>query len=349
MATKHVKLEYSRKKIAKAGDNLLLKDELNESIIEESYDILSNWRSSHIYPMQKIQKILTKQAPKIDKNAIVVQRLKRTASILNKLDRYEEMKLHRMQDIGGCRVILAKVENVIQLKSALEKNRAKHEIIKINDYISEPKDSGYRGIHIIFRYVGTTNFDYDKHLVEVQLRTKLQHAWATAVEIMGSVLNQSLKTSQGSPDYLDTFKDISKILSFYEGIIPAGYTKENVEENLFKIIMKNNLITELSHRLASFSIGTKYISHGKSNGYYLVELDMDEGKVKTMHFNINEMDIATEKYLEKEKEKKNNVVLVSATSLNNLKKAYPNYFADSTLFVKTMNSIIDKFIKKFST
>lgn len=348
--SKHVRLEHSRKKVAKAGDNLLWKDSLSDDIVNDAYGILSNWRSSHIYPMQKIQKILSKQAPKIDPQSIVVQRLKRSSSIINKLDRYQEMKLHRMQDIGGCRVILNKLENVYQLKSALEKNRSKHEIIKIDDYIENPKESGYRGIHMIFRYKGTTVFDYDKHLIEVQLRSKLQHAWATSVEIMGTFLNESLKTSQGSEIYLNAFKDISKILEYYEGVFHKDINEKDFEYSLFKLIKDNDLITQIVSKLASFNLGTTSISKTKDKGYYIMELSFLNGKINVniKHYDNKDLEIATDYYLEKEKEDATNIVLVSAESLKNLKKAYPNYFADSALFVKTMNKIMQNLLKKFT-
>jgi len=53
--------------------------------------------------------------------------------------------------------------------------------------------------------------------VELQIRTKLQHLWATAVETMGTFLGQALKSRQGSQDWLDFFTLISSAFSFIEG------------------------------------------------------------------------------------------------------------------------------------
>ena len=40
------------------------------------------------------------------KNAFFAKRLKRSNSIIAKLERFDDMRLKTMQDIGGCRAIL---------------------------------------------------------------------------------------------------------------------------------------------------------------------------------------------------------------------------------------------------
>jgi hypothetical protein len=68
-------------------------------------------------------------------------------------------------------------------------------------------------------------YKYEKNIpsekqcrVEIQIRTKLQHSWATAVEVMGTYLNQPLKQSLGDDEYLDIFKKISKLFIWLEEI-----------------------------------------------------------------------------------------------------------------------------------
>jgi len=54
---------------------------------------------------------LIKRAKKIDKQAIIAQRLKRLPSIDAKLRQHASwMKLTQMQDIGGCRAIVRSVQ-----------------------------------------------------------------------------------------------------------------------------------------------------------------------------------------------------------------------------------------------
>lgn len=100
------------------------------------------------------------------------------------------MKLQRMHDIGGIRAVVADMRAVDELyRSYIESSRKKgrkfiHELIRQYDYVSQPKDSGYRGRHLVFRYHNERPEMecYNGLTIEMQLRTKLQHIWATAVE-----------------------------------------------------------------------------------------------------------------------------------------------------------------------
>ena len=87
---------YSKSQINKAGfviaDPTSPKDEREKPIT-----ILNNWRAAHAYPLQVICSNLRKRNP----DAIVVQRLKRLESIMGKLERFPDMNLYRLQDLGG--------------------------------------------------------------------------------------------------------------------------------------------------------------------------------------------------------------------------------------------------------
>lgn len=101
--------KYSGNQINKAGK--IIADPF--STIEEREDalvILNNWRAAHAYPLQVICSNLRKKNP----NAIVVQRLKRLESITGKIQRFPEMQLYKMQDLGGCRVIVDTIEQVYE-------------------------------------------------------------------------------------------------------------------------------------------------------------------------------------------------------------------------------------------
>ena len=68
--------------------------------------------------------------------------------------------------------------------------------IKVTDYVSNPRVSGYRGKHIIWRFKSETEEHkcYDNMRLEVQIRTELQHSWATAVEVCSTFTEQNLKS-----------------------------------------------------------------------------------------------------------------------------------------------------------
>ena len=104
----------------------------------------------------------------------VAQRLKRTPSILAKLRRFPSMKLSRMQDIGGARAVLPGIAEVDDLRRRYMQGnrRSAHTFVAEKDYIRRPKASGYRGIHLTYRYGSRENPDYNGLQIEIQLRTK---------------------------------------------------------------------------------------------------------------------------------------------------------------------------------
>ena len=341
-----VELKYSKKAIGRAGD--VLSSDTNNILSEEYNDALeklSNWRASHVYPLQIIQQLLKKRTLKIDRQALVAQRLKRTPSIINKLTRYPSMKLHRLQDIGGCRAIVSNIDKVYKLRNNITKKFSSHSLVKENDYIKNIKESGYRGIHLIYKFHSKNNTLFNNHLIEIQLRTKLQHSWATSVEILGTYYNEALKSSQGSQDVLDFFKKVSLLFSYSEDnkLNLSQQSLNELKGSILTDIDKLDLITKLK----AFSVTTDSISQGdKKEGYSLLILDTNEMVVKIRYFKTNEMEMAIQEYLKLERESGNmesdNIVLVSTQSVHNLKKAYSNYFADSKVFIKNLEELLDK-------
>ncbi len=181
---------FSRNQISKAGDFLAkhsgdfaTDDDLERWI--HSYEILANWRACHGYPINTFQATLRTRLKKIDPEALVAQRLKRTPSILNKLQRFKGMNLARMQDIGGLRAVVASTRRLEELNEAYIGSKLTHELVSQYDYVRHPKPSGYRSIHLVYRYKGRSATPYDGLLLEIQLRTRVQHSWATAVETAG--------------------------------------------------------------------------------------------------------------------------------------------------------------------
>lgn len=329
---------YSKKAVMRAGECLI-----NPLASYEEYaaamDVLSNWRAAHAYPMHSLLMMLRKKASSIDKKAIVVQRLKRTPSILEKLSRYPEMKLHRMQDISGCRAIVSNVRDAERLSGSIRKSRTRHQLHKVDNYIDRPKETGYRGIHLVYKYNGDKN-DYQDYFVEIQIRSKIQHAWATAVEIVDAFTKQALKSSKGEKDWLDFFTCVGNEFALLEKR-PIG---ENVE-GLNTAVETRRLASKLNvaARLSAFTVSTDHIiQKGDSKtDYYLLELTNDAKEIRITKYKQSQFEIATAAYLEREKVAKSSslhdVVLVSASSMHALHKAYPNYFADSREFLRYLD------------
>lgn len=126
---------------------------------------------------------LTKQARGVDSTPLIAQRIKRLSSVELKLERFRTMKLPQMQDIRGCRVIVSSVAQVRALAVNFQKSRTRNKFDHTDDYIDRPQRTGYRGIHLIYRFSSAKTLRLCNGLkIEIQLRSPLQHAWATAVE-----------------------------------------------------------------------------------------------------------------------------------------------------------------------
>lgn len=74
--------------------------------------------------------------------------------------------------------------------------------MRTKDYIKEPRSSGYRAIHHIVRR--------DGRLIEVQLRTVLQDAWANQVEEDSRRLATGYKFGRGGEDVHDYYRIVSE-------------------------------------------------------------------------------------------------------------------------------------------
>ena len=339
---KWIEPKHSKERVKKAGKQLLEED-IESDEFKEAVPIFHNWRSSHAFPMQIMLDLLRKNAVRIDRDAVAVQRLKRVASIFNKLVREENMSLSRMEDIAGCRVVVKNTSHVNRVYLLLKKSRTKNKLQRERNYIEYPKESGYRGIHLIYRYQGRKKA-YNGMSVELQLRSKIQHSWATAVEVVGTFTKQALKASSGEDAWLNLFKYASAEFSKLEGCaVDVRFDGIDTFTELDKLVIS----LELFERLAAFKVATKALTDKKFKGagYFVVVLDLEEKVVNHTRYAKKEIDNATNHYNDLEDEYKDDsnrdVVLVSAESVRDLKRAYPNYFADTTQFEKNISQVYE--------
>ncbi|MDX6612198.1 MAG: pyrophosphokinae [Blastocatellia bacterium] len=121
---------------------------------------------------------------------------KSTTSISDKLRR-ETIRLSQMQDIAGCRVIVPNIESqdkiVIQLKELFERS-------EVDDRRARPSH-GYRAVHVIV--------DSGGKLIEIQVRTELQHAWAELSEKLSDVVDGAIKYGGGKKEVASLLASIS--------------------------------------------------------------------------------------------------------------------------------------------
>lgn len=334
-------LEVSRKLVNNAGDILSGRIVIGMSR-DEALKVLENFRSIHTHPLNVFRILLQRKSKTISGDVLISQRLKRTPSIINKLKIQKNMSLSQMQDVGGLRAVVNNLSDVYGLKDMIRSSEAqvafKSTLVKEKDYIKEPKDSGYRSIHLVYKY--EKNVASDRHCrIEIQLRTKNQHAWATAVEVIGTYLRQPLKQSFGDKKILDLFKEISKAFIFLE--------ENKIDIPQFKKVISSVQDLKLRDLLRGFSLVTEE-SNQKTGKYFLITLNFQQKTVSLKRFTEPKLDQANAEYSELEKKYLNDksveVVLVSVDDMRNLQKLYPNYFLDTQEFLKLLDKLQEKLL-----
>jgi ppGpp synthetase/RelA/SpoT-type nucleotidyltranferase len=343
------KPEYSREKVNAAGNVLMARPTRIQMEFQEALNIINNWRASHNFPLNTFQTRLRKLSKDIDTDSIVAQRIKRLASISHKLDRFQDMKVTQIQDIGGCRTILSTIDHVDQLVDIyLHKGSrgVKHDLSKKDDYILNPKDSGYRGVHLIYKYQSDKSKLYADLKIEIQIRTFLQHAWATAVETVSTFFKQALKSSQGDKEWLRFFALMGSVMAIKESrpLIPnTPTTYKELQLEIVDLSKKLDVIGHLDAFRQSLSIFDEE-NPDKDAQYYLLELDVASRRVLVKSYTQSEIVKASKDYIELEakniKIPTTDVVLVSADSIEKLKIAYPNYYLDTALFLRAVREVV---------
>jgi putative GTP pyrophosphokinase len=337
---------FSKEKVKKAG-GILIDYESSYEALDEAFMVLDNWRSSHIYPMNTFQAGLRHKMKKLEIDGLVAQRLKRIPSIYAKLARFKTMSLSRMQDIGGLRAVVANVKQVYALRdSYVLKSRFDHILVAEHDYIKQPKPSGYRGIHLVYKYVNRkgSGVHYEGLQIELQIRNNLQHAWATAVETAGVFLDQALKSSIGNEKWLEFFCYASSSFAILESSPVYEGHRELSKTQIFNKMLTLEEELEVTQNLSMYNLVVEPPKGMEKNThYYLMRLDAASMKVDITGFGLDALSEATDQYLTQERAAKDQsgvqVVLVAAQSLSSLKKAYPNYFLDTGRFVSRIKRI----------
>ncbi len=343
----------AKSQINKAG-KILIKEptEYNRDYFDAIY-LANRWRACHAYPINTFQSTLrTKVKSSVfGHNPIVAQRLKRMPTIIDKLKRYSpNMQLTTMQDIGGVRAILDTIDNVYRLaREYRDSKQLLHKLVHEYDYIQNPRDEdGYRSLHLIYKYKNKHAPQYNDLRVELQIRTKLQHVWATAVETMGTFLGQALKSRQGDKKWIDFFAVVSSAFAHQEktSLVPHC-AKLSRKETFLEVAQAEKDLGALEimdgFALAANDIAKQRVP-GKSWSYHLIVLDSLSKVVNITAFDRESLAEALTEYSKVEAQAAQGMkiepVLVSAGRIDTLRQAYPNFFLDITEFIGNVKQIV---------
>lgn len=327
----------SKNQVRKAGENVR-----DDKATDEDYKTISLWRSKHISIMTAMVNAINRKKVKNLKAIIVARRLKRLSSIEFKLKRFPNMKFDTMQDIAGVRVVFKELQQVKNFQKLMEQTYSKEDkkikfkLISTKDYIQEPKDDGYRSIHQIFEHK-----DAKMHL-ELQIRTQLQHYWATAVEVLGMKGESKIKQGKGEDYHKEFFKLSSALFSYTENTtISSKYkslSKKDICEKIAELNQQHNILKNLS----GLAISGQNIERraNEKNYYFIVVLNFEPNTLSITGFNRKNFAEAKKFYDFCEQDSKENqntdVVLISLDKFKLLKQAYPNYYLDSGSFIRVI-------------
>lgn len=128
-------------------------------------------------------------AGKIQRNSFLGQfdiswREKHLGTIRAKLKRQETARLSQIRDVAGCRIVIAAGRQ--SQKSVVDELQREFgsSVRKTINYL-EKSQIGYRAIHLELLYNGV--------LVEIQVRTQMQHAWAESMERLGDIAGRDVR------------------------------------------------------------------------------------------------------------------------------------------------------------
>ena len=349
------KPECDKSDVRKAG-SILRNQKSSEKEISGAIKILNNWRAIHSYPLHVFQVKLNRVSKNRDRNSLVAQRLKRESSIIRKLKRRygnkkPTMELTQMQDIAGCRTIVKNVKIAREIyEDDYVKGNLKHRRVGKKDYVKYPKSDGYRSFHVMYEYKSDKKkIEYNGLRVEVQIRTKLQHLWATTVETVDFITGKPIKFNENRSEWIDFFKLVSSAFAIKEDC--ATIEPVDNKQKLYAEIKKKEAGLKVIDRLDFWRATSKFFNEEakgieKKAKFFLLELDIKGKRLMMQSFTKKSEERAIKEYSELEERHRGksdyDVVLVGAETIKDLKEAYPNYFADTEDFILELKGIISK-------
>ena len=319
-------MECTISKINKIG--IKIKDGI--ILNSDEQEIFNYFRQIHELIFEEFYKKI-----KLPDKYIVVTRLKRMESIIDKLRRPNSSKLSRIDDIAGIRIIVNNFTEIYEISELLEKLLISNNCqLKYNkDYIEFSKKDGYRSLHKIF----TFSYENKNLNFEIKIRTKLQHLWSTTVEIYDLIEYKNLKS--GSFNKLKTweglfFKRCSKVIENFEKN-NLVYSKKMIDK-----IFKFKKYIKIFEKLKTIkSIKNIHLLEGYKDGdSLLLIIDIEKGSINFLDEEPENL-VTYYNILEQESKKNIKLLLLTIKNIKKLQSAYSNYFLDNDEFIKLLETI----------
>jgi ppGpp synthetase/RelA/SpoT-type nucleotidyltranferase len=320
----------SKSRVNRAGQNV--RDGLATADDLHAIDV---WRAAHRGVLNTFQAILRGRTRKT--RITVAQRHKRKRTIFDKLKRYPGMQLARMDDVAGCRLIFHKIDDLYAFRKKLHRARFDHALrneIDKYDYIKTPKSTGYRGIHDVFEY--DVRSDVGKQLaglyVEIQYRTLVQHAWATAVEVIGFITESQPKFQKGDKRYEEAMALTSEILARTHERLKGPFP--DMDDRL---LVQNFLALDEELGLMKMLRGLNAADQAIADKRNAILIIAPSGDLDIKAY--RDATDALRALFELEKQMPDrDIVLVRADTSEEVRLAFRNYFSDARDFIRLVET-----------
>jgi ppGpp synthetase/RelA/SpoT-type nucleotidyltranferase len=326
-------LEYSLNEVKRAGK--ILREAYDPLKTPQAIEVFENWRNCHTVPLNIFYDTLQNYALNFSPLTSVVHRPKRREAVIKKLKRDPRAQLSTMQDIAGCRAIVKNIEDIDPFVEACNDMFSQHGTPKVYPYIDKPdEDTGYRGIHLVYKF-RSDNESFNGRSVEIQIRTREQHAWATAVETVDIIHRDSLKSGHGDPQWQRFFSLMSSAIAYRESspLVPNTPSDPRELENELRHYQELLQVAERLQLYGAIASVTKLPTVNTADTWvFLIELDVDSKQTTVKRYGEWEVGQAYLDVAEAERAGKN-VVLAGALDFHELKEAYPNWFIDTHNFL----------------
>lgn len=178
-------------------------------------------------------------------------RVKTQGTLIEKLRRESGMRLSRVQDLAGARIVVSDRRGQDQARDRICTHFATAgHACRVRDRREDPSH-GYRAVHVIVQFGGIP--------VEVQIRTELQDSWAQIVERLGDQWGRSLRYG-GEPE------------------MPSAEVRIG------------NLVTTRQHVMATLLTTSDYINAAESAQVALRALEEDDSFRALSEVDLSEQD-----------------------------------------------------------
>jgi putative GTP pyrophosphokinase len=325
----------SKERVSRAGEAVRRGNATPEDLL-----VIDTWRAAHRSVLNTFQAILRNRTR--DTDIVVAQRHKRQSTIFGKLRRFPKMQLARMDDVAGCRLIFPDTEELYTFRHNLHGAHFNHQLKNQPDkydYIKRPKDTGYRGIHDVYAYDVNSihGKPYKGLLIELQYRTFYQHAWATAVEVVGFITESQPKFQEGDKRYEVALSLASEIIartcedanSCHPDLTDAHLTERFLELDKELGLMRmlralnsaNNEVTEKKNIILIFGEPEE----GKAQPPLEMKAYRDATDALRALFELEKQNAGKD------------IVLVRADTSDEVRIAFRNYFSDATEFINLID------------